>query len=167
LESHREGEEVTTANRKGAAFAACMFGAISLYFVWLGASDAPRFQGHAWRGYIGAVLFALFAIKAARVAHHPETYDPDRPSLGYRLALLLEGAGLLLAAVLGFDWLMKRLAGRAGPADELQRSGLWVLAGVAALLLLIVVRASVAVRRGPSRERTHRSSSTIRAKNVE
>ena len=127
------------ASRKGAAFAACMFGAMSLYFVWLGASDAPGFRGHAWAGYAGAVVFAFFAIKAARLALRPESHDTDRPSLVYRLVLILEGAGYLLAAASGFAWLVKALLGRAGPANELQRSGLWVLAGMAALLLLFVV----------------------------
>ena len=129
------------ASRKGAAFAACMFGAMSVYFVWVGVSDAPSFEGHTWAGYVGAVLFAFFAINAVRVALRPESRDSDRPSLVYRLVLIVEGAGYLLAAAVGVDWLMRRLLGRAGPSDELQRSGLWVLAGMAVLLLLFVVGA--------------------------
>lgn len=128
------------ASRKGALYAACLLGAMCVYFVWVGVNEPAWFRAPAWGGYIAAFFCFLFAVKAARIARHPESHDPERPSWGYRLNMVLEGGAYLLAALFGLDWLLKRAFGRAEPPDEGQRIGLWVLGALALLLVAFVVK---------------------------
>ena len=131
---------MTTANRQGAIFIGVMFAAMSVYFVWVALTSPPFFQLDSWAAYLGAALFALFAIRSMRVARHPERYDPSRPSAGYYLTLIFEAAWCLGAVLMGVDWLIERIIGPGNLADEMQRTAFWVLAGITIVLLALFGR---------------------------
>jgi hypothetical protein len=136
----RKGESVTTANRQGAIAMSVTSAAISVYFVWVGLTKPSFFQLDSLAAYLGAALFALFAIRGMRVARHPERYELSRPSAGYYVGLILEAAGCLGAVLMGFDWLIVQMIGPGNLADEMQRRALWVFGGITVLLLAIFIR---------------------------
>lgn len=70
----------------------------------------------------------------------PKSHDASHPSLGYRIALFVEGGAYLVAALLGLDWLIEKLLGRAGPPDEVQRAGLWILGALGLCLVVLFFR---------------------------
>jgi hypothetical protein len=52
---------------------------------------------------------------------------------------------------LGGAWLVRRLLGRAGPPDELERDGAFLLVAILAIIAVaVVVRAVKAARRRPT-----------------
>jgi hypothetical protein len=128
---------MTTANRQGAIFMAVMCAAMSVYFVWVGLTSPSFFHLDSRAAYLGAALFALFAIKDMRVARHPERYDLDRPSIGYYVGLVFEAAGCLGAVLMGVDWLIERIVGPGNLAADMQRTALWVLGGITVVLLAL------------------------------
>ena len=128
---------MTTANRQGAIFLVVMFGAMSLYFGWVGAASPPFFQLDSSAAYLGAGLFGLFAIRSMRVARRPERYDVSRPSAGDYVGLIFEAAWCLGAVLVGVDWLIERMVGPGNVADEMQRTALWVLGGITIILLVL------------------------------
>jgi hypothetical protein len=125
---------------KGIAVAAWMCGAVSLYLLWLGVSDAPQFGGNAWVAYVGAALFAVLAWKTARRARLPAT-ELGPPSIGERVATAVEATAYFIAALLGIQWLLARSSGDAAAPDDAQRAGLWVVAVISALIVVVAARA--------------------------
>ena len=64
----------------------------------------------------------------------------ERASWVERVFGLLEVAAYLAGAVFALGWIIRRFQGRAGPPDEGEQAGLWVLAVLAVLLLALIVR---------------------------
>jgi hypothetical protein len=52
-----------------------------------------------------------------------------------RLVELFEASAYGLAMIFGLIWLVRRMRGAPDPPDEGERAGLWVLAGIALLLI--------------------------------
>ena len=57
-----------------------------------------------------------------------------------RVFELVEVTAYGLAAIFALAWLVRRLQGAADPPDEVERGGLWLLAGLAVLLAIGVGR---------------------------
>jgi hypothetical protein len=131
---------VTTGNRQRITLVVMMCGAVSLYFVWVALTAPAFFQLPAWAAWFAAALFALFALRDVSKLRHPERYDFTRPTRGDRIAMVVEGGSYLVAGLMGLDWLIESLLGRAGPPDELQRAGVWIVGIIAVGLLVMVVR---------------------------
>jgi len=129
---------MATTSRRDAMFLACLFGGMSLYFVWVGATGTSLRPG--WppaSAYAGAALCALFTADAAYLAYRPADLNSKRVQvmdrIGWTFEAIIYGLGAIVGVAIGFDWLMLRLLGRAGPPNEDQRVGLWVIAGIVLL----------------------------------
>jgi hypothetical protein len=134
------GDSVTADNRQRITVVIVMCAAVSLYFVWVALTAPAFFQLPAWAAWFGAALFALFALRDVPKLRHPERYDFTRPTTGDRIAMFVEGGSYLIAGLMGLDWLIESLLGRAGPPGELQRAGVWIVGIVAVGLLVLLVR---------------------------
>ena len=126
---------------KGARFGAVLFAAASLYMLWEAVTGAPTISERPWVGYVGACIFAGFAIRLLWVARNPLAVIDTRASRTDIIVGVIEGAGYFLALSIGVGWVMRYLSGRASPPDDAERSGLMVLAFVLAILALGVASA--------------------------
>ena len=129
------------ADPKGARFGAALFAAASLYMLWEAVTRAPSIGERPWVGYVGACIFAGFAIRLLWIARHPLAVVDTRAGRTDIIVGVIEGAGYFLALAIGIGWLMRYLAGRASSPDDAERSGLAVLALLFALVILGIVSA--------------------------
>jgi hypothetical protein len=74
---------------------------------------------------------------AAYLAYRPVDLNSKRErvisAVGGAFEAFVYVLGAMVGVVIGLDWVVRRLLGRAGPPNEDQRFGLWVLAGLALL----------------------------------
>ena len=69
-------------------------------------------------------------------------------SLG-RVVSLFEGICYLIGMAVGFDWLMRRALGHAGPPDQIQRDGAFLLLAIVGIIAVgLGVRLVRGARRG-------------------
>ena len=109
--------------------------------LWEAVTNSPSIGPRPWVGYVGASIFAGFAMRLLWVAQKPLHVVETRASRTDIVVGVIEGAGYLLALSMGIGWLMRYLSGRAAPPEDAERSGLMVLASVLALLVLGIASA--------------------------
>src|SRR3712207_2535417 len=110
---------MATTLGRGGPYLACLSGGNTVYFACMGATGTPLRPG--WppaAAYAGAALFALFTVDAAYRAHRPVDPNSRRERVIYAVGgafeVFLYGLGALIAVVMGLDWVVLRLLGRAG-----------------------------------------------------
>jgi hypothetical protein len=131
---------VAIADPTGARFGAVLFAAGSLYMLWEAVTCAPSIAERPWVGYVGACIFAGFAMRLLWVARNAHAVETRTTRIDI-IAGVIEGAGYFLALSIGIGWLMRYLSGRASPPDDAERSGLMVLAFVLALIVVGIASA--------------------------
>ncbi len=114
-----------------------MFGGLAICLLLLGVFSPPDPDGGELNlGLAAGAIFGAISLRYTLLALDPDRQDLERGSLIGIAFDVLQGAGALVALVLGWIWLTRYVRGQVGPLREMEGFGLLLLALLAALYIV-------------------------------